>query len=556
MSQSNITPWQRLFGLLQLEKRDILQIFYYAIFSGIVALSLPLGIQAIINLIQGAQISTSWVVLVTLVTLGVAFSGTLQLMQLRIIETIQQRIFMRSAFDLTYRFPKVKMAELRDYYPPELANRFFDTLTIQKGLSKMLIDVPTAILQIIFALLLLSFYHPFFILFGILLFILVLIVFKFTAQKGLVTSLKESKDKYKVAHWIQEVARTLVSFKLSGKTSLALEKNDQLVNDYLNSREKHFKVLVLQYIQMISFKVVVTASLLLIGGALVLNQEMNIGQFVAAEIIILLVIGSVEKLILGLESVYDVLTSIEKIGQVVDKELEKQTGDLPDFKDQLNIEFSNVSYKVPDKETNILSDISLKITNKHRILIVGESGSGKSSLLRLIASINEPTSGNIHVNNISINNIKLSYYRGQMGLSLTEETPFEGTIKENLTFGDKSITDQEIFEVLETIGLMSYVKNEPNGLNTVLYPDGKRMSHTVSKKLVLARAILKKPKVLILEDALDRFNTAETNSIISYLTDEKRPWALIVVSGNDTWKKKCNKIVHLENGFIKNISHA
>ena len=556
MSQSNITPWQRLFGLLQLEKRDILQIFYYAIFSGIVALSLPLGIQAIINLIQGAQISTSWVVLVTLVTLGVAFSGTLQLMQLRIIETIQQRIFMRSAFDLTYRFPKIKMAELRDYYPPELANRFFDTLTIQKSLSKMLIDVPTAILQIIFALLLLSFYHPFFILFGILLFILVLVVFKFTAQKGLVTSLKELKDKYKVAHWIQEVARTLVSFKLSGKTSLALEKNDQFVNDYLNSREKHFKILVLQYIQMISFKVIVTASLLLIGGALVLNQEMNIGQFVAAEIIILLVIGSVEKLILGLESVYDVLTSIEKIGQVVDKELEKQTGDLPDFKDQLSIELSNVSYNVPDKETNILSDISLKITTKHRILIVGESGSGKSSLLRLIACINEPTSGTIHVNNLSIKNIKLNYYRGQMGLSLTEETPFEGTIKENLTFGDKSITDQEIFEVLETIGLMSYVKNEPNGLHTILYPDGKRMSHTVSKKLVLARAILKKPKVLILEDALDRFNITETNAIISYLTDEKRPWALIVVSGNDAWKKKCNKIVHLENGFIKNISHA
>ena len=141
MAQPSMTPWQRLIGLIQLEKRDILQIFYYAIFAGIVALSLPLGIQAIINLIQGAQISTSWVVLVTLVTLGVALSGLLQLMQLRIIETIQQRIFLRSSFELTYRFPKIKMSELRNYYPPELANRFFDTLIIQKGLSKILIDI-------------------------------------------------------------------------------------------------------------------------------------------------------------------------------------------------------------------------------------------------------------------------------------------------------------------------------------------------------------------------------------------------------------------------------
>ena len=87
-------------------------------------------------------------------------------MQLRIIETIQQRIFTRAAIELSYRFPKIKMHELRNYYPPELANRFFDTLTIQKGLSKILIDVPTALLQILFALLLLSFYHPFFIVFG------------------------------------------------------------------------------------------------------------------------------------------------------------------------------------------------------------------------------------------------------------------------------------------------------------------------------------------------------------------------------------------------------
>ena len=163
-----LTPWQRFLGLLKLEKKDVLQISYYAVFDGIVALSLPLGIQAIINLLQGAQISASWVVLVILVTVGVAFSGVLRLMQIRIIETIQQRIFTRASIELSYRFPKIKMSELRNYYPPELANRFFDTLTIQKGISKILIDVPSALLQIVFALLLLSFYHPFFILFGFL----------------------------------------------------------------------------------------------------------------------------------------------------------------------------------------------------------------------------------------------------------------------------------------------------------------------------------------------------------------------------------------------------
>lgn len=551
MEQPNMTPWQRLVGLLQLEKRDIFQIFYYAVFAGIVALTLPLGIQAIINLIQGAQISTSWVILVIIVTLGVAFSGALQLMQLRIIETIQQRIFARSSFELAYRFPKIKMSQLRDYYPPELANRFFDTLTIQKSLSKILIDVPTAVLQILFALILLSFYHPFFIIFGLLLLVLIFVVFKFTAKKGLETSLYESKNKYKVAHWIQEIARSVISFKLSGSTSLGIDKNDDLVSNYLKARESHFKVLMVQFIQMISFKVVVTASLLLIGGALVLNQEMNIGQFVAAEIIILLVIASVEKLILGLESFYDTLTSLEKIGQIVDKDMESQTGERPEFSKGISIELENVAYEVNNRDKHILKDITLKINSTSRMLIQGESGSGKSSLVRLIAGVIHATSGNVYINDMTINSLHLNFFRSQLGLSLSDENPFEGSIRENLTFGNRAITDEKIYEILDIVGLKNFIKEQPEGLNTVLYPDGRQMSYTLSKKIVLARAILKEPKVLILEDALDRFNRLETKTIVDYLAHKDRPWALVVVSFSSVWKDKCNEIITLEKGKIK-----
>lgn len=545
---STTTPWQRLISLLHLEKRDILQIFYYAIFSGIVSLTLPLGIQSIINLIQGAQVSTSWVVLVILVTIGVAFSGALNLMQLRIIETIQQRIFTRSSFELSYRFPKMKMSEIHDYYPPELANRFFDTLTIQKGLSKILIDVPTAILQILFALILLSFYHPFFIVFGILLILLIIIVFKFTAVKGLETSLKESKTKYKVAHWIQEIARCIISFKLSGNTALGLVKNDQLVSDYLKARENHFKVLIIQYIQMISFKVVVTASLLLIGGALVLNQEMNIGQFVAAEIIILIVIASVEKLILGLESFYDVLTSIEKIGQVVDKKLESQQGDTPVYKDGLELELDQLSYCVPNKTRPILNNISLKINSKSRILVKGESGSGKSTLFRILLGIIEPTSGKAFVNNLSMSSIYLNHYRTQMGMSLFGESPFEGTIKENLIFANPNISDDKIYDILSKVGLDQFIKEQPDGLNTLIQAEGAQLPYTVSKKIILARAILKEPKLLILEDPLDRFDQEEMKRIIGYLTDESQPWGLLVISTSKNWVEKCKQSLLLNKG--------
>ena len=551
MAKNILTAWQRLIGLLELDKKDVFQTFYYAIFAGLVNLSLPLGIQAIINLIQGAQMSTSWIILVILVTLGVAFAGALQLMQIRIIENVQQKIFTRASFEFSYRFPKIKMSELENYYPPELANRFFDTLTAQKGLAKILVDFPTALLQILFGLMLLSFYHPFFIIYGLLLLLLIYVVFKYTAQKGMETSLKESKSKYKVAHWIQEIARTIVSFKLSGKTNHAITKNDGLVSEYLDARESHFRVLVLQFIQMIGFKVLVTAGLLLIGGILVLNQEMNIGQFVAAEIIIVLVIGSVEKLIVGLESFYDVLTSLEKLGQVVDKELEPQDGEKP-FKENEGfvVELSDVSYKAAINSKTILKDINLKISPTCTILVNGPSGSGKTTLLRIIAGLIEPTEGSIFINNINLRGINLNYYRSHLGQSLTEESPFEGTLMENITFGDKAITTDQIMWAIEKVGLTQFVKEQPKGLQTIIYPEGQQIPYTVSKKIVLARSIVRKPRLLILKDPLDQFNDPDVSNIMDFLTDPSNPWALVVVSQNPKWSQHCGRIITIEDGKI------
>lgn len=555
MAKNILTAWQRLMGLLALDKKDIFQIFYYAIFAGLVNLSLPLGIQAIINLIQGARVSTSWVVLVVLVTLGVAFVGTLQLMQIRIIENLQQKIFTRASFEFAYRFPKIKMSELKNYYPPELANRFFDTLTIQKSLSKVLIDFPAALLQIVFGLLLLSFYHPFFIIYGLLLVLLIYIVFKFTAQRGLDTSLEESKMKYKVAHWLQEIARSIISFKLSGKTSQAINKNDALVADYLDARESHFRVLVLQFIQMIGFKVLVTAGLLLIGGLLVLDQEMNIGQFVAAEIIILLVINSVEKMIMGLETFYDLLTSLEKLGQVVDKELEPLDGETPFAgKEGLSVELQNIVYKVPGRDKKIIDDVSLTIDPGARILIKGPKGSGRSTLLRLIAGIVEPNQGNIFVNNVAISGINLREYRSLLGHALTEEYPFEGTILDNITFGNREIPMEDVYWALEKVGLTQFVKEQPLGLKTILYPEGKKIPDFISKKIVLARSIVIRPKLMILKDPLDQFDEIETERIMDFLADPSNGWALVVVSENPKWLGRCHKVVKMENGRLTHIN--
>jgi ABC-type bacteriocin/lantibiotic exporter with double-glycine peptidase domain len=551
MAKASISPLSRLYRMLKLDRRDILQTFYYAIFAGVLNLSVPLGIQAIVNFIQGGRASTSWIVLVVLVTTAVAFVGVLELMQLRIVENIQQKVFTRASFDFAYRFPKIRMNDFENSYPPEQANRFFDILSVQKGVSKLLLDFPAAIIQIFFGLVLLSLYHPVFIGFGVLLILLIFLVFKFTASKGMETSLDESKRKYKVAHWLQEIARSLLSFKLSGNTELALNNNDKYATKYLNAREGHFKILKIQYIKMIIFKVLVTGGLLAVGGMLVLDGQMNIGQFVAAEIIILLIMGSVEKLTRGLDSVYDVLTSLEKLGQVLDMRLEKieAQNSLP-AGEPLDIELLDVDYQAEDTKATILKGINLKVKPGEKVLVDGANGSGRNSLLKLISGVTEASSGVIYVNDLPLKSLKINEYRSRVGVFFPEEAPFEGSLLENLTFGNDTISEKEIFEAVKAVGLSQFLRQQPNGINSIIYPEGKFISNLERKKIILARAILKKPDLLILKEPLELFSTIEAKNLMKFFTDPKHKWSLLVAGRAEQWEKVCNKKIVLENGRI------
>ncbi|RRO17819.1 peptidase domain-containing ABC transporter [Flavobacteriaceae bacterium 14752] len=547
-----MTPWTRLLNLLKLERKDISKILLYAVFAGLVGLSLPLGVQATINLVVGGQFNASIIILISLVLLGVIFQGILRYMQLRVAEDLQQRIYTRSSFEFIYRFPRIQSQALDGYYPPELANRFFDTMIIQKGLPKILIDFSASLLQIIFGLILLSFYHPFFILFGFVLVILLYVVFKYSVPIGVQTSLNESSCKYRNAHWIEEIARSYESFKVSDSFSLSSKKNDNLVLDYLNARESHFAVLKLQFFKMIGFKTIVTAGLLIIGGLLVINQQMNIGQFVAAEIVILLMINSVEKLILGLENVYDVLTSIEKIGKITDMPLEEKVDNKPFNKTQnFKLELVNLNMEYKWSNRKVLTDINLNIRPKSHVLLTGKSGSGKTTLLKIIAGLIPQSDGQIFVNEINIKNINNEHYRSFVGHVFPNNLPFDGSIRENITFNNPDIKDSKLKEICEILGLDSFIKAQPRGLESNISTDGKQLSYTMGKKIILARAIVSEPKFLILKDPLDEFDIKEINTIIDYLFDPKQPWTILVASRNPIWKEYCDRVIYLENGKIK-----
>ena len=549
-----LTPYQRLTQILKPNSKEIYQVYAFALIKGVIALSLPLGIQSIINLIQGGSISTSWIVLSVLIALAIAFNGYLQLFQMRIMENIQQQIFARAAFDFTYRLPRIRMESIQQYYPPELMNRFFEILTIQKTLSKIIIDLSTAVLQIVFGLFLLSIYHPFFVAFSVLLVFMVYAIVRLTAKKSLQTSLKESKYKYKVVSWLEELARARDSFKLSGATNLPIEKTDKRVLDYLNAREEHYTLLKVQYKLLVAFKILVALGLLIVGGVLVINQQMNIGQFVASEIIILMVIDSCEKVILNLENIYDLFTSAEKMAQITDLQLEDDTEvkyeQFLNVERPLSVEVNEIDFQYPGIEKYALKNVSYNFLAGKKYCISGPNGSGKSTLLHLISGLYPPSSGTVCINGLPISSYQKEKLYQHVGNGLKEETIFEASFFENITLGRQEVTSEMVDKVIDDMYLREFVKQLPSGMNTILDPLGSKLPGSVIQKIILARTMVIKPKLVLLEQYMDAISENERNRIIDFLISDKS-FTLIAISGNPYFKSSCDHHLEISEGALK-----
>ncbi len=545
------SPIKRLINLLKIEKKEVYAVYFYAALNGIIVLTLPLGIQAIINFILGGRISTSWIILVVIVMLALAFAGILQVISLYIVEKLQQRIFVKSSFEFAYRLPRVKLENLHGHFAPELVNRFFDTVTLQKGLAKLLTDISLSSFQLLFGLLLLCFYHPFFIAFGFIVILILVLIVRFTFPQGMNTSLNESAAKYEVAHWLEEIGRTLSTFKLAGISVLPFKKADKLLINYVDYRKKHFNVLVIQYFSMVFLKVLIVGALLIVGSLLLINDEISIGQFVAAEVIILLLLGSVEKLILSLDTIYDTLTSLEKLGTVTDLPLEEEKDGVIIRNHDLHglkIEVDDLRFKFPDMDDDLLKGINLSIPPGQKVIITGGSGCGKSSLLHLLAGLYTGYKGQIRYDDHPLKSLNLQKLRHSIGDSISTESIFKGTLKDNLTLGREEISEDRVWEVIEQAGLRKFVNSMEEGLFTVLTPEGSRLSKANIRKILFARSIIHNPRLLILEELMVHESDKEELPFMDYLFASK--FTMVGISKDWNILSMADRIIELQAGTI------
>ncbi|OGX81900.1 hypothetical protein BEN47_18920 [Hymenobacter lapidarius] len=550
---SSLSPVQRLFRLLAAERRDITYLYVYATLAGIISLSLPLGVQSVIGFVSSGAVSTSLVVLIGMIVLGTALVGGLQIMQIHLVEFIQQRLMARVALDFAVRLPRVRAEALEGEYLPELMNRLFDVPTLQKGLATMLIEFSAAGLQILFGLVLLSFYHPIFIAFGLLLVGLLYALIAVTGSRGLRTSIAESKYKYQVVAWLEDVSRTVGSFRLPARQGLALSRTDDLLNGHLAARNDHFAVLITQSWGFVLFKTLVTAALLGIGCWLLIDKQLNIGQFVAAEIVIILTIGAIEKLILKIDVVYDALTALDKIGHVLDLEVVPPgagIATLPaEARTGLAVSVRGLTYRYPKATRAVLDQVSFALAAGDHLALVGTDGSGKTTLLRLMAGLLGGYTGQVVYGGMSLVDLSPDTLAAAVGDSLAHQHLFSGTVLENITLNQAHLTATDAAWAIGLVGLHDELYARPDGLQTRVGP-GYSLGSGATQKLLLARALVGRPRLLLLDTLLPAASLAERVRVLRRLLAPDLPWTVVLATTQPELLALLPRVAILEEGRL------
>ena len=534
---SSLSPTRRLLRLLAVERRDIVYLYVYAALAGIINLSLPLGVQSVIGFVSSGALSTSLIVLIGFIVVGTLLVGGLQIMQVYLVEFIQQRLFARVALEVSLRLPRVRTEALNGAYLPEKVNRLLDVPTLQKGLVVILVEFSGAALQIVLGLVLLTFYSPVFIGFGLVLLALLLLLLRLTSPRGLSTSLAESKYKYKVVGWLEDAARTVTDLRQRPRQVLVHERTDELVTGYLLARQAHFRILLVQYVGFVGFKVLVTAALLIIGVGLLVSKQLNIGQFVAAEIVIILIIGAVEKILVKLDVVYDALTSMDKIGSLLDLPLAPLTAAEAEAPAPATVrpepgilEGRGLSYAYPGAPAPALREVNLHLPAGRHLALVGPGGSGKTTLLRLLAGNLPDYTGVLAYAGQALRDLSPEQQVRVTAAALPGQALLTGTVLQNITLGQFHVREADVAPMLALLNLRDELYALPAGLHTPVGP-GAGLPESTRQKLLLARALVQRPRLLLLDGLLPAVASAERLQVLQRLLDPAHGWSVVLATG-------------------------
>lgn len=544
----HMSPQRRFFGLLKAERQDIITLLIFSVFAGLLYLAAPLAVDAVVsNLAFGGQ---SQPYFQALVILGFALFGALALQaivsgfQYYISDIIQRRIFVRTAADLAYRLPRVKAEALDEVHAPELVNRFLDVVTAQKSTSLLLLDGINLVFSSLIGMLLLALFHPLLLIFAALLLIGIILITWLLGRGAVDTSIAESRMKYDVVNWFEEIAAFPFLFKGPGGYGMAYDRANQLASEYVNLRSNHFRIVMRQIVGLLVLSVLASATLLVLGGWLVISQQITLGQLVASELIMGSIVVALAKVGKKLEAWYDGMAAMDKLGHIFDLEIEREDGEQPARRDGgAAISACDLAFAYPDNPP-LFEDLNFTLKPGSRTAIVGPHGSGASSLIDILFGLRQPVEGHVSIDDLDLRSWYLEALRESVQLLRPNEI-VDATIVENLRLGRTDIGMDEIRAALDRVGLLDTLLHRPEGLNLRLKIGGAPLSGNQRTRLLLARALVQRPRLLLIDELLDGLDPASFNELSNAILAPAHSWTVVLTTRDPVVTAKCDQIINL-----------
>ena len=532
-------PHRRLLSLLSAERSDLWVAVIFSIAIGLLSLAVPVATQALVNTVAFGNLLQPLLVLSLIVLCVLSVSAALQLFRYRVVEMLQRRVFVRLASESVNRLLRARTDILRLQNGPEVVNRFLDIVTVQKAGASLLVDGLSVAMQTVIGMILLALYHPWLLAFDAVI-LAALFIVVFPLGKGAIdTAIGESKAKYALVGWLEEIARNATAFRGEAQARFAFERCDTLVHEYLNYRAKHFRIVLRQFAGSLALQALASAALLGVGGLLVIQRQLTLGQLVAAELVVAAVLSGISKFSKHLETFYDLLAALDKLGALTSLPVEPPGSEpLPSLSEPARLAIRSRAF-------------SLDVRPGGTIGLTGASGAGKSALIDTISGYADTPGGAVEIDGVDIRNLRLDQVRSQVAVVRAPEI-FHGSILDNIRIG-RNLTSADVQRALAQVGAWTAIRDLPDGLDTILATGGAPpLPQGRQQALNFARAVAGQPRLLIVDEALDAIqDTDQRESLAALLFDPASPWTLILVSSRPELLRRCSRILHLPSGELK-----
>ena len=412
-----------------------------------------------------------------------------------------------------------------------------------------MLDGSGVILQAATGLLVLSFYHPLMLALSIfLLGSMVLVAYSF-GRGAPKTAIRESYAKYDLAAWMEELVRHPTTFRTSAGRRRAETKADALVASWVSARRDHYRIVFRQFIAALGLQALVNTGLLALGGFLVVTGELTLGQLVASEIIVASVVASFARLAKQFETYYDLLAAVEKVNDLFELPLETppQGHDVIRESGSARLACHDVDLKGLGGHT--LRDVSLDLAPGERVALVGPSGAGKGQLLEVLAGLRSADAGYVTLNERDLRDQSAEATRDAISLIRTPQI-LPASLLNNLTIVSTEATLDEVEDALERVGLLEEIRRFPNGLQTWVNEAGEPLSRSQAVRLEIARALLSKPAVVLLDFQTVDLEDESMRPALDTLLDPEQQWTLLCVTSSQAVASRCDRVLQIETGEL------